>query len=221
MVAVRERIVEYLKAHPDGASDAEIRQALGLRYTPQVNACCRQLEVAGFVERRKTWGPIRNVYVGSGEGAAPVSTAVPAARVTNSQPHDLRPWSWEGNVQDAIVRHLVGQGYAIRRVSNTETREHGRDIEADKGSAPLWVTVKGWPQSTERTQPSTQAGHWFKDAIFDVIAWRGESAAAHLAMALPDFPRYRALAARVRWLQTAGGYAHYWVREDGTVEEDR
>jgi hypothetical protein len=43
------RIVEYLQAHPEGASDGELVKALGVTNPATVNMVCRNLEgVAGM-----------------------------------------------------------------------------------------------------------------------------------------------------------------------------
>lgn len=78
--------------------------------------------------------------------------------------------------------------------------------------------MKGYPKGTEKTRPSTQAGHWFKDVIFDVIEYRGESAEAELAVALPDYPCYRALAGKITWFQAAAKFTYYWVQENGDIK---
>lgn len=136
-----------------------------------------------------------------------------------SDPHES--WYWEGNVQSAVVRYLAGQGYDILRVCDTASRERGKDIEARSGHAKLWVTVKGYPRDTERTQATVQASHWFSGALFDIICWRGEDENADLALALPDFPRYRNLAERTTWLKSAARFHFIWVSGDGSIEIDR
>jgi hypothetical protein len=77
--------------------------------------------------------------------------------------------------------------------------------------------VKGYPRGTGKTHPSTQAGHWFKQAVFDIIEYRGENEIAELGMALPDFPRYRALAQKINWFQSVARFVYYWVQESGEV----
>jgi hypothetical protein len=65
-----------------------------------------------------------------------------------------------------------------------------------------------------------QAGRWFKDAVFDIVAWRDESPLPVLALALPDFPRYQRLAERIGWLHAAARFVFIWVGEDGSVSLD-
>ncbi|MFQ5421863.1 MAG: hypothetical protein ACE5EY_16050, partial [Anaerolineae bacterium] len=133
---------------------------------------------------------------------------------------NIKPWFWEGNVQTSVVRFLEQKNYIIHSAANTASKERGKDIEAEYDGKDLWITVKGYPEGTKRTHPSTQAGHWFKQAAFDILQYRGESHEAHLGMALPDFPRYRSLAQKIKWLQPVAKFTYYWVRENGIVIEE-
>lgn len=215
METVRDRILDYLSRHPEGATDSELTAALGLKRHQQANSCCRELAAQGRIARRSVGGTLRNFSSGAPPKPSPVQ---PAAAEQPATPRRAeRPWFWEGHVQDAVVKHLQAQGYRIVRVADTAAHETGKDITAQGPAGPLWVTVKGYPEGTERTSPSTQAGHWFAGALFDIVTWRGEDAAVALALALPDFPRYRTLAGRVAWLQPAARFTLLWVHQDGTV----
>ena len=209
MSTIRERILEYLNQHPEGVDDDELARALQLKARQQANSRCRKLSTEGFVERRRIGGKIHNFLI------APERTFAPPVP---PEPAEDRPWFWEGNVQQVVVEYLRKADYRIVRFADTATRQPGRDIEAESKIGPLWVTVKGYPEGTDRTRPSTQAGHWFKQALFDIVAWRGEDQTVELALALPDFPRYRDLAMRVAWLQPVARFSLIWVMEDGTVE---
>jgi len=81
----------------------------------------------------------------------------------------------------------------------------------------LWVTVKGYPKGTDKTKPSVQARHWFKQAIFDIIVYREEDNHVSLAVAMPDYPRYRKLAQKIPWFKKAAHFAYFWVKEDGQI----
>lgn len=219
MSTIRERILVYLQRHPEGIDDDELALALGLKQRQQANSRCRQLAAEGIVLRRTVDGKIHNFLAPSVRAAQDV---VPRTRVAPApQRQDAagnRPWYWEGHVQDRVIAHLRRSGYGIVRSADTASRETGKDIEAHGPDGPLWVTVKGYPAGTPRTRPTTQASHWFKQALFDIIAWRGESVSAQLALALPDFPRYRRLAEKVAWLQPAARFKYFWVHEDGAIE---
>jgi len=209
MATIQERIIKYLQEHLEGADDDELAVALNLRARQHANMCCRALAAKGIIRRVKLESKkIRNYW----KGAIPPETVPPEA--------DER-WCWEGNVQASVVRYLVGKGYSIIRVANTGKRERGRDIEARIDSRMLWVTVKGYPKGTPRTRPQTEAGHWFSGALFDIIWWRGEDPEPELAVALPDFPRYRNLAQKVSWLKSAARFHFLWVAESGHVEVER
>lgn len=206
---IRDRILEYLSQHPEGVDDDELARALNLKARQQANKRCRQLAAEGIVERRRVRGKIHNFLIDPEKALAP-----PA----QPEPTEDRPWFWEGNVQDMVIKYLRKEGYRIVHFADTASRQPGKDIEAESDTGPLWVTVKGYPKGTPRTHPSTQAGHWFKNALFDIVAWRGESDTVELALAMPDFPRCRDLAAQVAWLQPVARFSFIWVMEDSTVE---
>ena len=69
-----------------------------------------------------------------------------------------------------------------------------RHIIAERSGQELWVSVKGYPRGTEKTNPTVQARHWFQGAVFDIVLYRGEDTQVALAIALPDYRRYRKLA---------------------------
>jgi len=55
-MTIKERIVEYLKKHPEGVDDDLLARNLNLSARQQANIRCRQLEEEGLVERRKVGG---------------------------------------------------------------------------------------------------------------------------------------------------------------------
>jgi len=115
---------------------------------------------------------------------------------------------------------LAAQNYRIRSVADTLRRQQGIDIIAERNGAPLWVSVKGYPVGTPRTNPSTQAGHWFKQAIFDVLSYRGQDTSVSLGVGLPDYRRYRALSNKIEWLRPVADFRYFWVKESGEVSVD-
>ncbi|MBA1340608.1 MAG: hypothetical protein C5S40_00520 [ANME-2 cluster archaeon] len=102
-------------------------------------------------------------------------------------------------------------------VADTASHQRGKDIEAENNGKTVWISVKGYPKGTAKTHPSTQAGHWFKQAVFDILEYRGEDSNAELGLAIPDFPRYRNLAEKISWLQPVAEFTYYWVQETGDV----
>lgn len=87
----------------------------------------------------------------------PSEAPVEAKASTDDAPQTA--WFWEGNVQAAVVRYLAGDGWHIRRVADTASRERGVDIEGDRDGVRLLVEVKGYPAAPmhgagERVRPS-------------------------------------------------------------------
>lgn len=217
MATTEQRIVEYLKSHPEGADDDQLATALNLSARQNANIQCRAMASKGIIHRVKPdGGKIRNFW----GAVVPVERITPKPEMSpvhaETDPHDH--WYWEGRVQSVVVGHLVKTGCCITRVCDTKSREPGKDIEAARDSRPVWVTVKGYPNKTPKTQPQTQARHWFSGAVFDIVCWRDERADAELFLALPDFPTYRNLAKRMSWLQSAVPFSFIWVKEDGEIE---
>jgi hypothetical protein len=210
-MTIQDRILAYLAGHPEGVDDDALAAALNLRARQQANQRCRRMENFGIVSRRKVNGKIRNFL-----NAAP-APATQGMESSMSDPVE-QPWYWEGNVQAAVVSHLKSARYWIKSTANTATKEQGKDIVAvaPPGST-LWVSAKGYPKGTVRTNPRTQARHWFAHALFDLILWRGQDERAALAVALPDQVTYRNLSARISWFLAATNAKIFWVREDGSV----
>ncbi len=91
----------------------------------------------------------------------------PSTPLRRPQPEALvdatTEWWWEGNVQAAVGRHLAADGWSIRRVADTASRERGVDIEANRDSGQLLVQVKGYPSATYVLGPKEgqlKAGDW-------------------------------------------------------------
>lgn len=120
----------------------------------------------------------------------------------------------ELDVQDHVVAYLKASGWHVTR--EAKIGETGADILAERADGQrLTVEVKGWPRTTDRTPASTQAGHWFKDALVTVIM-RGP--ATQLAIALPDMPRYRNLLASTKWALETLNIIVYLVDSTGAVQ---
>jgi len=132
-----------------------------------------------------------------------------------------KPWCWEGNVQAALIAWLADEGWAIRSAADTASKAAGKDIVAEREGDTLWVTVKGYPQGTAQTIPSTQARHWFSHAVFDAVRYRDESPSALIGIALPDGTKtYLNLAKRIRWLRTRLPLTIFWIDEAGAVRAE-
>ncbi len=217
-MTVKQRIISYLKNHPEGIDDDELAKVLGLSARQQANMRCRELEKKGLVIRRQVNGKIHNFWAGKN-----IAVTIPVPSNLKVSPSTLpksESWFWEGNVQSKVINFLAEQGYHIRSVVDTGSHKQGIDIVAEKDGQPLWVSVKGYPQGTEKTNPSVQTSHWFKEAIFDVIEYRERDRNASLAVALPDFPRYRSMAQKITWLKSVADFLYFWVNENGKVAVD-
>jgi hypothetical protein len=206
----RQKAIGFLQKHSEGVDDDELDKALNFTTRQQANIICRKLASEKLIERRLVRGKIHNFWVGGNYVEQKNVTAVASSEKSEN-------WFWEGNVQNQIVRFLSAQNFKIVSVADTASHEQGKDIVAEINGVTLWVTVKGFPTGTEKTQPSTQAGHWFKDAVFDILQYRGASKENRLGLALPDFPRYRSLAKRIAWLKPIANFVYFWVKKDGQI----
>jgi peptidoglycan/xylan/chitin deacetylase (PgdA/CDA1 family) len=136
-------------------------------------------------------------------------------------------WWWEGNVQAAVVHHLASDGWSIRRVADTSSREHGVDIEATRGTDRLLVEVKGYPSATYVRGPkegtpkargaALQARHSFAGALLSGMLMRTDNPSARIILALPDVTTYRTLAARTCSPLTEAGLGLWLVAQDRSV----
>jgi hypothetical protein len=214
-MTTKQRIISFLQSHPEGVDDDDLTKALRLRFRAQANMRCRELERDGLVVRRQVNGKIHNFW--AGKSMESLSSTAPIPQRSQDNLSRYEHWFWEGNVQSKVISYLATQGYQIRSVADTASHQQGIDIVAEKDGKPIWVSVKGYPQGTERTNPSVQAEHWFKEAIFDIIAYRERDKNVLLAVAFPDFPRYRSLAKRITWLKPDANFYYFWVKESGEV----
>lgn len=136
-------------------------------------------------------------------------------------------WHTETNVQAALVTALAGDGWRILSVANTATKEHGIDVIAARDGQTAGVEVKGYPSrgyadparagEVKRTRPSTQAGHWYSQAVLAAMRLRGKEPQWRSVIALPDFPRYRDLHAETAGSLAAAQIEVWWVDQAGAV----
>jgi hypothetical protein len=139
------------------------------------------------------------------------------------------PWYWEGNVQATVAKFLATEGWTIESVADTASRERGIDLLATKGDRRLAVEVKGHPGTvyargekagqTKPTAPTTQARHWFAQALLTAMLTGGLEDPAEIALAFPDMPRFRELIGRSEWALRRLGFRVFLADESGHVEE--
>ena len=123
------------------------------------------------------------------------------------------------------------EGWIVERIADTETREAGVDIRARKNGEVLLVEVKGYPSKVyqrgekqgqpKRTNPSTQARHWYSEVLFSAILRQAEYPIATVAIALPKFPVFTDLVRRTRHALAKLGITVYIVEESGAVKVSR
>jgi len=162
-----------------------------------------------------------------GTPSAPTApTSPPETKAASATAGD--EWHTEANVQAAVVTALAARGYRILSVANTATKEHGIDVIASHEGTTVGVEVKGFPSKNyadpsraheqKRTSPSTQAGHWYSQAILAAMRLRSKEPNWRSVIALPDFGRYRDLYSETIGSLQAAQIDVWWIDDDGTVE---
>lgn len=191
-----------------------------ISHTARRHLAALGFEVAGDVEPRTEPPTVRSAF------------RPPAA--TSRPPQDLADptevsgeWHSEANVQAALVTALARAGWRILSVANTATKEHGIDVIASRDGRTVGVEVKGFPSrgyadparaaEVKRTSPSTQAGHWYSQAILAAMRLRGKEPTWRSVIALPDFPRYRDLHTETAGSLAAAEIEVWWVDQTGAV----
>lgn len=138
------------------------------------------------------------------------------------------PWCWEGNIQKTLAHHLSTRGWIVRSLADTEAKEPGIDLLAERDNRWLAVEVKGYPSAVydhglkkgqpKPTQPTNQARQWFSHALLAMMLLRQKRPDAEIAICLPDFPTYRSLVNRTARSFQLLGFGVYFVPENGDVK---
>jgi Holliday junction resolvase-like predicted endonuclease len=157
------------------------------------------------------------------EGAAPPEHAV-AIRTDPKA-----PWYWEGNVQATVARFLAARGWTIEAAGDAASRQRGIDLVATKANRRLAVEVKGYPGTVyargakagqpKPTAPTTQARHWFAQALLTAVVTAGGQERLEVGIAFPTMPRFRDLITRSEWALRRLGIRVFLADESGRVEE--
>ena len=210
----RERMLRSLVDRRAPTCDDCVWQLAGMSSRQQANSGGRQLAEMGTIRRGRG-----TCSVCGGYKTVSVPTGVELPAAVNEVVG--KPWFWEGNVQAALVEHLVAEGWSITNTANTATKEAGVDVKAlDLAGAEWWVSVKGYPEDKagKTTRPSMQARHWFSHAMFDVVMYRTERPDVNIGVAIPGpYGTYEKLAVRSSWLREAAPFVLFTVRETGSV----
>lgn len=136
-------------------------------------------------------------------------------------------WFYEDQVAQTLASHLRKEGWSIGPVLSAKLKERGVDITADRDGQSLLVEVKGYPSQyyrdearrdeVKRTNPVNQAQHWFSDALLKVMRLQARAPKALVAMAFPDFHRYRSLYDEVGASLATLRITVFFVDESGIV----
>lgn len=174
------------------------------------------LEIRGDVQHRD----------GSASPAPERTLLQPTAGTASTVADDY--WHTEARVQAAVVTALRANGWQILSQADTATKERGIDVVASSVDHVAGIEVKGFPTKTyadprrqaqtKPTQPSTQAGHWYSQAVLAAMRLRTRLPEYLSVIALPDFNRYRTLFAETRSSLDAADIHLWWVHPSGTVE---
>ncbi|MHB0979212.1 MAG: hypothetical protein ACYC5Q_03880 [Thermoleophilia bacterium] len=220
-----DRFVAGLRDEAVPACDDCITLAVGWSRRQSTNAAGRALAASGVIHRAKgtcaRCGRVKTVSrLGDTPPALATKPSLPSWTTGTGLGRD-RPWHWEGNLQAALAGHLVAQGYRLRQAVDTALKQRGVDVVAERDGETLWVTVKGYPEGTPKTNAATQSRHWFAHAMFDVARYRTDRADVAIGVALPDgIKTYLDLASKVAWLKETAPFRFFWVAEDGAVREE-
>lgn len=224
-MSVKDRILDFVARFP-GRDDDEIASALSIRPRQTVNLACRELMKADRVERRVgPRGKIANYPTGSATSSN--STAGGKADFLDELDRAF-DWYWEGNVCASVTSFLRENGWTITGVADTKSKQRGPDVVAVRKGQSFIVEAKGFPSTNYRderraaerkpTPPTNQAQHWYAQAILKALRLQHAHPDAVVGIALPDFPRYRALFAETTTAFTTLGIMMLFVSESSAVE---
>ena len=129
-----------------------------------------------------------------------------------------------------MVTALAHEGWLILSVANTATKEHGIDVIASRDGQTVGVEVKGYPSreyadparagEVKRTRPSTQAVHWYAQAVLAALRLRSKESGWRRVIAFPDFPRYRDLYSETSSSLDAAKVDVWWVSTAGSLTDE-
>jgi hypothetical protein len=244
LASQRNRVLDFIAEFP-GRDDDEIASTLRIFPRQTVNTICRNLCDEGAIYReRGPQGKLVNFAARKQNKTSTVLTepkntlplikehaAASASDRQDASSMDLPgDWFWEGRVVDALERYLINHGWTILSKANTFLKQQGIDIHASRAGKDLLVEVKGYPSTAYRdpkrageqkpTNPTNQAQHWYSHALLKALRLQGQHPDATVAIAFPDFARYRTLFGETRTsLEKLGIGFMLW--QNGQERDDR
>ena len=133
-------------------------------------------------------------------------------------------WFEETNVSRKIRDFLVQNVYEITKFCE-DKREKGHDIEAIKDGRKTIIEVKGYPSdkyvrgpdkgNKKRTNPNSQAKHWFGEALLSLLIARSKNPNFKIAIGLPKFRVYEGLLEKVNFVIEKMEIGYILVDEEG------
>jgi len=208
---------------------------MAMKLNSRVPAVCSAMESESFLRKNRLQlierqGPRQGANVYFTYGLAAKDGTINEKVVDNADAWEPQTeWFWEGNVQNKIVEFLKTSGYVLLKIADTGVKEQGPDILAEKDGRRIVVSVKGYPSQLyvsnsggkkgqpKRTGPSTQARHWFQQAVFDSLLTKSEAPDTEVAVGLPDMSTYTRLLDRISWAREKLGIGCYLVGKEGQV----
>lgn len=155
-----------------------------------------------------------------------VERPIPAARPSGVE--DRERGVPEKRVQTLVVAYLMREGWTLAAEANTDTRERGIDVVAERNGQRVGIEVKGYPGTAysdprragevKPSHPSAQAGTYFAQAVLTAMRLRANQPEMVSVVAVPDVPRYRSLATEVQGSLKAAGIAVWLMDADGGVD---
>jgi Winged helix-turn-helix DNA-binding len=206
----KQRILEYLAQHPQGADDDQLAELLAISPRQTVNRMCRELEDDGLVVRMAgSSGKIVNQSARSAHASSPSpQPASPASLITVIGPlitlrtdEAARQFAYDGEidlkekqVSRAVKAALEADDW---QVTVKEGHAHGIDLDAHRGAARLILEARGegWRSQMRDNYFVGALGQLLQRMDTDEVSY-GLALPAHrkfvrLALSLPQLVRMR------------------------------
>jgi Holliday junction resolvase-like predicted endonuclease len=148
----------------------------------------------------------------------------------DSDSQDRGAWFREAHVQKALVDALSDRGWQVHVARNTDKREPGIDVIAQRNGQMLGVEVKGYPTTgyadprraaeKKKARPEGQAWNWYSKAILAAMMLRSRHPDWVSAVVLPVTSRYTELYQATKGSLSAAKIQVWWIDPSGELLED-